>query len=88
MPRASTITQSVCAQNASVPSASRPSVRRRAQTLRNPVTVVETSSVVPSGTGRRIASSAARTTQVRPRAAYQSRSKPRRSEWIQATSCA
>ncbi len=82
------ITQSVWAQKASVPSARRPSVRRRAQTLRKPATVVETSIVVPSGIARTSATSAARTSQVRPRAAYQSRSKPRRSEWIQATSCA
>ena len=82
------MTQSVWAQNASVPSARRPSVRRRAQTLRKPSTVVDTSSVVPSGTARSTTTLAARTSQVRPRAAYQSRSNPSRSEWIQATSCA
>ena len=46
-PDRSVITQSVWPHSASVPSASRPSVRRRAQTLRNPVTAVETASVTP-----------------------------------------
>ena len=63
-------------------------MRRRAQTLRNPVTPVVSSTTCPSASGSRIASSAARTTQVRPRSAYQARSKPIRSEWTQATSCA
>ena len=56
MPRLSVMTQSVWPQNASVPSSSRASVRRRAQTLRKPVMAVETDRVVPSVTGTRIPS--------------------------------
>ena len=70
------ITQSVWPQSASVPSARRPSVRRRAQTRRKPMTSVRSVIVSPSGSGARIASSAARTTQARLRSAYQSRVKP------------
>ena len=86
MPLRSVMTQSVCAQSASVPSSSRASVRRRAHTLRNPVMAVEIESVAPSETGVMMPSSAARTTHARPRSAYQGRSNPSRSLWIHATS--
>ena len=76
----SRMTQSVWPQSASVPSSSRPSVRRRAQTRRNPITCVESVMTSPSGSGARITSSAARTTQARFRSAYQARVKPSRSE--------
>ena len=82
------MTQSVWTHRASDPSGRNASVRRRAQTLRKPVIRVETDSVMPSGTGCRIPSSAARTTQARPRDVYHSRSKPSCSLWIQATSWA
>ena len=84
----SVITQSVWPHATSRPDSSRPSVRRRAHTLRKPVTAVDRAIVVPSGIGASTASSIARTTQARFREAYQSRPKPSRSEWIHARSWA
>ena len=65
----------------SAPSASWNSVRRRAQTRRQPTTWVVPTSSVPTAIGATTATSAARTSQVIPRSAYQDRPNPRLDEW-------
>jgi len=65
---------------ASVPSASWNSVRRRAQTRRKPTTTVVPTSSAPTLIGATTATSAARTNQTMPRSAYHDRSNPRLAE--------
>ena len=85
---ASSRTQSMWTHATSVPSASWNSVRRRAQTRRQPTTWVVPTSSAPTGSAPTTATSAARTSQVMPRSAYQARSNPRIAEWYPARSCA